>query len=186
MILLGSVWDEIPSRKYLDVKRSGSSSAALPSRFCFLSHHGVGTSLHRPLEVAVDRGLHRREEERGPETADDRPEDDDREQALRERHRQRADRISEQAEDVRALAAVSRSCTTAEIETFISDVSTTSTKIAIASRIATSWLPPDSSCATAVDPVLIRATLSAARARRISRSERGSDRVAAREAGDQS
>ena len=33
------------------------------------------------------------------------------------------------------LAVVWRSCTTAEIDTFISDVSTTSTNIAIASRI---------------------------------------------------
>ena len=46
------------------------------------------------------------------------------------------------------LTVVSRSRTTAEIETFISDVSTTSTNIAIASRIArrespvaTAWLP---------------------------------------------
>ena len=43
------------------------------------------------------------------------------------------------------LAVVSRSCTTAEIETFISDVSTTSTNIAIASRIASSVSPLDSS-----------------------------------------
>ncbi len=34
------------------------------------------------------------------------------------------------------LTVVSRSCTTAEIETFMSDVSTTSTNIAIASRTA--------------------------------------------------
>src|SRR4029453_6082551 len=42
------------------------------------------------------------------------------------------------------LAVVSRSWTTAEIETFISDVSTTSTNIAIAGRIARRWLPFDS------------------------------------------
>jgi hypothetical protein len=47
--------------------------------------------------------------------------------------------------DCTPLAVVSRSCTTAEIDTFISDVSTTSTNIAIASRIATTWSPPDSS-----------------------------------------
>jgi len=41
------------------------------------------------------------------------------------------------------LTVVSRSRTTAEIETFISDVSTTSTNIAIASRIASRWLPDD-------------------------------------------
>jgi hypothetical protein len=38
--------------------------------------------------------------------------------------------------DCTPLAVVSRSCTTAEIDTFISDVSTTSTNIAIASRTA--------------------------------------------------
>src|SRR5215472_12475528 len=47
------------------------------------------------------------------------------------------------------LAVVCRSCTTAEIETFISDVSTTSTNIAIASRIATRLSPLDSSAGTA-------------------------------------
>ena len=39
------------------------------------------------------------------------------------------------------LTVVSRSSTTAEIDTFISDVSTTSTNIAIASRMATRVLP---------------------------------------------
>ena len=39
------------------------------------------------------------------------------------------------------LTVVSRSSTTAEIETFISDVSTTSTNIAIASRMASRGLP---------------------------------------------
>ena len=43
------------------------------------------------------------------------------------------------------LTEVSRSCTTAEIETFISDVSTTSTNIAMASRRASSRLRPESS-----------------------------------------
>ena len=38
------------------------------------------------------------------------------------------------------LTVVPRSWTTAEIETFISDVSTTSTNIAIDSRIASRWL----------------------------------------------
>src|SRR5436190_17941148 len=42
------------------------------------------------------------------------------------------------------LAVVPRSLTTAEIDTFISDVSTTRTNIAIASRIASFWLPHDS------------------------------------------
>src|SRR3954454_6161831 len=42
------------------------------------------------------------------------------------------------------LAVVSRSLTTAEIETFISEVSTTRTNIAIARRIARVWSPRDS------------------------------------------
>ena len=69
------------------------------------SDQRVGLPLHRSLEVAVDQGLHRREQERRTEAADDRPEDDDRDEALRERHRQRSGRVAEQAEDVRALAA---------------------------------------------------------------------------------
>jgi hypothetical protein len=40
--------------------------------------------------------------------------------------------------DCTPLAVVSRSCKTAEIDTFISDVSKTSTNIAIARRIASS------------------------------------------------
>ena len=43
--------------------------------------------------------------------------------------------------DCTPLTVVSRSCTTAEIETFISDVSTTSTNIAIASSNARRELP---------------------------------------------
>ena len=39
------------------------------------------------------------------------------------------------------LTVVLRSLTTAEIDTFISDVSTTSTNIAIASRSARRWFP---------------------------------------------
>ena len=42
----------------------------------------VGLLLRRALEVAVDERLHRREEQRGAEPADDRPEDDDRRQTL--------------------------------------------------------------------------------------------------------
>src|SRR3954454_23456442 len=42
------------------------------------------------------------------------------------------------------LAVVSRSLTTAEIDTFISEVSTTRTNIAIARRIARVWSPLDS------------------------------------------
>src|SRR5215471_19330782 len=48
------------------------------------------------------------------------------------------------------LAVVSRSWTTAEIDTFMSDVSTTSTNIAAASMIATRLSPLDSSTGAAV------------------------------------
>ena len=47
--------------------------------------------------------------------------------------------------DCTPLAVVSRSCATAEIDTFISDVSTTSTNIAIANSNASSVLPVASS-----------------------------------------
>ena len=47
------------------------------------------------------------------------------------------------------LAVVSRSCTTAEMDTFISDVSTTRTNIAIASRTATRTSPFDSAAVVA-------------------------------------
>ena len=57
------------------------------------------------LEVAVDQRLHRGKQQRGAEPADDRPEDDDRQQALGERHRDRADRVAEQADHVGPLAA---------------------------------------------------------------------------------
>ena len=45
-------------------------------------------------------------------------------------------RASSAIADCTPLTVVPRSCTTAEIDTFISDVSTTSTNIAIASRMA--------------------------------------------------
>src|SRR3954470_21318100 len=53
-------------------------------------------------------------------------------------------RASRAIADWTPLAVVSRSLTTAEIETFISDVSTTRTNIAIARRIARLWSPEDS------------------------------------------
>ena len=59
-----------------------------------------------PFEVAVDQRLHRGEIERGAEPAEDRPEDDDRRQALREHHRERPDGVEHHAHDERALAAV--------------------------------------------------------------------------------
>jgi hypothetical protein len=53
----------------------------------------------------VDQRLHRGQQQRCAEPAEDRPEDDDRAQVLREDHGQRTDRISEQTERVRPLAA---------------------------------------------------------------------------------
>jgi hypothetical protein len=91
-------------------------------------------------------------------------------QALRQRHGQGADGVAEQAQHVGPLApdevadlaadqmnaaetraskaiadwtpltVVSRSRTTAAIDTFISEVSTTSTNMAIASRMASRWV----------------------------------------------
>ena len=58
----------------------------------------------RALEVAVDERLHRREQQRRAEAADDRPEDHDRGEALGQGHRQGADGIGQQPEDIGALA----------------------------------------------------------------------------------
>ena len=59
----------------------------------------------RAFEVAVDERLHRRQQERRAEAADDRPKNDDRGEALGEGHGQRADRVRDEAEDVRPFAA---------------------------------------------------------------------------------
>ena len=69
------------------------------------SHERIGLLLSGPLEVAVDQRLHRRQQQRGAQAADDRPEDHDRRDALRHGHRQRADRVGQEAQDVRPLAA---------------------------------------------------------------------------------
>ena len=61
--------------------------------------------LRGAFEVAVDERLHGREQERRTEAADDGPEDDDRGEALGERHRKGADRVAHQAEDVRPFPA---------------------------------------------------------------------------------
>ena len=122
---------------------------------------------------------------------DDGPEDDDREETLGECHGGRADGVSDQAEDIGALAAdeiptllpmrmnaadtsassaiadwtpltavVPTSRTTAEMDTFMIDVSTTSTNIAIANKMASGrfigdssvvWMPPFSSAAGTID-----------------------------------
>ena len=51
-----------------------------------------------------------------------------------------------------ALTSVPRSATTAEIETFMIDVSTTSTNIAIANRMASRLVPGASTCSLAFAP----------------------------------
>ena len=56
-------------------------------------------------EVAVDQRLHRGHQQRCAEPADQRPEDDDREDALSEGHRQGARRVPAETDDVGAFAA---------------------------------------------------------------------------------
>ena len=65
---------------------------------------GVGLLLGRALEVAVDERLHGGQQERRADPAHNRPEDDDRGQALGERHRQGADGIAEQTQHVGPFA----------------------------------------------------------------------------------
>ena len=65
---------------------------------------GVDPLLSRSLEVAVDEGLHGGQQERRADPTEHRPEDDDRGQALGERHRRGADGVAEQAQHVRPLA----------------------------------------------------------------------------------
>ena len=55
------------------------------------------------VEVAVDERLHRRQQQRGAQPTDQRPEDDDRGQALGQRHRQGADGVTQQAQHVGPL-----------------------------------------------------------------------------------
>jgi hypothetical protein len=68
--------------------------------------------------------------------------------------------VSSAIADWTLLAAVSRSCTTAEMETFISEVSTTRTNIAIARRTARPWSPFDSSAATVASALTGRSSHS--------------------------
>ena len=58
----------------------------------------------RALEVPVDQGLHCGQQQRRPEPADDRPEDNDRGQALSQRHRQGSDRVGTEPEHIGPLA----------------------------------------------------------------------------------
>src|SRR3954463_7802785 len=71
-------------------------------------------------------------------------------------------RASRAIADWTPLAVVLRSFTTAEIDTFISDVSTTRTNIAIARRIARRWLPRDSADAAETAEALTLVSLRAA------------------------
>jgi hypothetical protein len=119
----------------------------------------------------VDERLHGGQQQRCAQAADDRPDDEDRDEVLGDRHGKGAGGVAEQAEHVGALGpdevadlaadqderggdqrlerdrrldaadGVSRSSTTALIDTFIGDVSTTSTNIASASRTASVRLP---------------------------------------------
>ena len=81
---------------------SGPTAAAIARRG---ADERVDLRLHLALEVAVDQRLHRGEVERGAEPADDGPEDEDRDHALGEHHRERADRVEDHADHVGALAA---------------------------------------------------------------------------------
>ena len=65
----------------------------------------VHTLLRFTLEVPVDERLHGGEEERSADATDERPEHDDRSDALGQRHRQRADHVAEEPEHVRTLPA---------------------------------------------------------------------------------
>jgi hypothetical protein len=68
------------------------------------AHERVDLRPHLPFEVAVDQRLHGGQVERGAQAPDEGPEDDDRPDALRDHHRERAGRVEHQAYDVRALA----------------------------------------------------------------------------------
>ena len=68
-------------------------------------HQRVRLLLRRALEVAVDQRLHRGQQERRTQSTDDRPEDDDRSQALSERHGQCAGGVGEQSQHIRPLPA---------------------------------------------------------------------------------
>ena len=57
------------------------------------SDQRVGLLPGRPFEVPVDERLHRGQQQRRAEPADDRPEDDDGGEALGDGHRQGADRV---------------------------------------------------------------------------------------------
>ena len=56
------------------------------------------------LEVPMNQGLHRWQQQRRAKPPDDRPEHEDRGQALCQRHGECADRVRDQANDVRAFA----------------------------------------------------------------------------------
>ena len=66
-------------------------------------HQRVRLTPSRPIEIAVDQRLHRRQQQRRPQTTHDRPEDDDRSHALRDSHRQRPHRIAQQPHHIGPL-----------------------------------------------------------------------------------
>ena len=147
------------------------------------THQGIHPLLRRSLEIAVDERLHRGQQERGaepPTTAQNtmiavtlcaRV-------IAARRRRTRADpstyarlrpmrsptllpikmnaaetSASRAIADWTLLTVVPRSCTTAAIDTFINEVSTTSTNIAIASSSASRWSNAASSAEPAVPSV---------------------------------
>ena len=69
------------------------------------SDQGIDLFLGCALEVPMDKGLHGRKQERRADPADERPENDDGRQSLRERHRNGPDGIAEEPQHVRPLAA---------------------------------------------------------------------------------
>jgi hypothetical protein len=69
------------------------------------SYQGIDLFLCCALEVPMDKGLHGRKQERRADPTDERPEDDDGSQSLRECHRNGPDGIAEEPQHVRPFAA---------------------------------------------------------------------------------
>ena len=65
---------------------------------------GIDPVLGLSLEISVDEGLHGGQQERGAKAADHGPEDDDREEALGQRHRHGADGVADKPDHVGAFA----------------------------------------------------------------------------------
>src|SRR4029450_4802703 len=128
------------TRPRLDCERN---DATTPGRWN-AARSGVASSERHPLDRADRLGVG---EARHPEPVQ-RP-DHAGEQGNDQRHLERErSGIRVDADDLRLYILV-LSCTTAEIETFISDVSTTRTNVAIARRIANPVPPAGSSAGAA-------------------------------------